>query len=195
MKRHAPHAARVLAAALAAAVLLAAPARADFDTAESLMEQRRYDEAFAELLPVAVAGNATAQLYLANMYRRGYGVKRSYKEAARWYRAAAEQGEPSAMYNYAVHLRDGVGVKRDSAEASDWFQRGAEAGHPPSMLNLGLRYFNGRGLERDEVLGYAWVYKAAGKANVQAIRRRNALEQQMGDDAIAAGRRRALDLP
>ena len=68
MKGHAPHAARVLAAALAAAVLLAAPARADFDTAESLIKQRRYDEAFAELLPVAVAGNATAQLYLALLH-------------------------------------------------------------------------------------------------------------------------------
>jgi len=186
---------RCVAAVLAAVILVAGPARADFAAAEQLIKQRRFDEAFTELLPVAVAGNATAQLWLANMYRRGYGVKRNYAEAARWYRAAAEQGEPSAMYNYAVHLRDGVGVTADAAEASRWFQRGAESGHPESMLNLGLRYFHGRGVDRDEVLGYAWVYKAAGKANVQAIRRRNALEEEMSEDEIAAGRRLAIDLP
>ena len=56
---------------------------ADFETGETLVKQRRFDEAFHELLPAAVAGHATAQLYVANMYRLGYGVKRDYGEAAR----------------------------------------------------------------------------------------------------------------
>lgn len=187
---------RFVAMALAAFVLASAwPARADFEQGVEAIKRRQFTEAMGHLLPEAKAGNAVAQLYVANMYRRGWGVTRDYAEAARWYHRAAEQGEVSGMYNYAVHLREGLGVERDQVKATEWFLKGAERGHPASMLNLGLRYFEGRGVERDPVRGYAWVQKAAGNGSVPAIRRRRDLEQELSPDEIRRGRALARELP
>jgi TPR repeat protein len=181
-------------AGLALLLLVAAPARADFESGEQLIEDRRFAEAMAELLPQARAGQATAQLYVANMFRRGYGVERDYAAAARWYRAAADQGEPSGMYNYAVHLREGLGVDADARAATEWFERGARTGHTASMVNLGLRVTRGEGAERDPVLGYAWVQKAAGKGSIPAIRMRRELEKDLEDEEIRRGRALARSL-
>src|SRR5262249_5416617 len=51
-----------------------------------------YEVAFAEWKPLAEAGNADAQSFLANMYFAGHGVKKDRREAARWYRRAIAQG-------------------------------------------------------------------------------------------------------
>ncbi len=202
------HAARVATAAprrrraprgsaLAAALVLLAPlgAAADFEKGLEAAKRREYEAAFAEFLPAARSGHAQAQLHVANMYRRGYGVARDYAAAARWYRAAAELGEPSGMYNYAVHLREGLGVERDPGAATAWFEKAADLGHPPSMLNVGLRYYKGNGVERDPVKGYAWVHRAAGKGSVPAIRARRSLEEDLSADDIERGRALARELP
>jgi TPR repeat protein len=189
-----PHAALAAIVAALLAIACLAPVRADFEQGLQAAKRRDFAQAYAHLLPAAQAGHAQAQLYVANMYRRGYGVERSYAQAARWYRAAAEQGEPSGMYNYAVHLREGLGVARDEDAATAWFEKGARAGHSASMLNLGLRYFNGLGAPLDKVLGYAWVHKAAGKGSVPAIHRRRGLVEELSAEEIKRGRALALTL-
>lgn len=169
-------------------------ASADFSSGEQAVKRYQYDEAFTLLFPEAKAGHATAQLYIANMFRRGYGTKRDLALAALWYRRAAERGLPSGMYNYAVHLRDGAGVDINPAAASRWFKLAAQHGHTAAMLNLGLRMFHGRGIQLDPVMGYAWVHKAAGKGSIPAIRRRRALEKQLSVDQVGHAQKLALNL-
>jgi TPR repeat protein len=188
------HSRHSLQLALVLVLLCTSSVHASFEDGVKAAKLRQYDEAFELLLPEAQAGNAAAQLYIANMYRRGYGVKRELPAAALWYHRAAEQGEPSGMYNYGVHLRDGVGVETDHAAATQWFEKAARKGHPGAMLNLGLRLFSGKGIERNRLLGYAWVHKAAGKGSVPAIRRRRSLEGDLDTDQIRRARKMARDL-
>jgi TPR repeat protein len=167
---------------------------ADFDAGVKAAKLRLYDEAFENLLPEAQAGNSTAQLYVANMYRRGYGIPRDMAMAMQWYQRAADQDEPSGMYNLGVHLRDGIGVSADQEAATQWFERAARKGHTSAMLNFGLRLFKGKGIARDRVRGYAWVQKAAGKGNIPAIRQRRSLEKDLGAEQAQRGRRMARNL-
>ena len=169
-------------------------AQADFEAGLRAVKLRLYEEAFENLLPEAQAGNSTAQLYVANMYRRGYGIPRDLAMAVQWYQRAAQQNEPSGMYNLGVHLRDGIGISADQEAATQWFERAAQRGHTAAMLNLGLRIFAGKGRARDPIAGYAWVQKAAGKGSVPAIRRRHALEKDLSAEQIKRGREMARDL-
>lgn len=70
-------------------LLCTSSVHASFEDGVKAAKLRQYDKAFELLLPAAQAGNATAQLYIANMYRRGYGAKRDLSAAALWYHRAA----------------------------------------------------------------------------------------------------------
>ena len=54
-------------------LLCTSSVHASFEDGVKAAKLRQYQEAFELLLPEAQAGNATAQLYIANMCRRGYG--------------------------------------------------------------------------------------------------------------------------
>ena len=48
---------------------------------------------------LARQGELTAQIELANAYRKGIGVTQDYKTAVKWFTLAAEQGNALAQYN------------------------------------------------------------------------------------------------
>ena len=50
----------------------------------------------AWLRKAALQGHARAQNRLAEIYERGTGVPKSYKESLKWYRRAASQGDDLA---------------------------------------------------------------------------------------------------
>src|SRR5262249_48512083 len=70
---------------------------ADFDPDDTLKqaiaayEAGEFVDAFARLEPLAVAGNATAQLYLGEAYRFGRGCAKDVVQAQMWLRLAAER--------------------------------------------------------------------------------------------------------
>src|SRR5438552_464827 len=84
-------------------------------SAEGYEAGRRGDYATAlrEFQPVAEKGDRDAQLALADMYLRGYGVAADPAIAARWFRKAAEQGDPRAQTNLGFLYEQGKGVARD----------------------------------------------------------------------------------
>ena len=175
-------------------LLTASFASTEFEAGVAAAKRKDFDTAFREFLPEAEQGHAEAQSLIANMYRRGYGVPRDYKQAAHWYRLAAEQGYPTAQHNLAVHYREGVGIERDDELATVWFKKAATAGFAPAQINLGLRYGAGRTVPRDLVLGYAWLNKAAGQGNLEAMQRRDELGNQMSDDEIKRAKRMSYSL-
>ena len=163
---------------------LSSNALADYAAGQAAIKRQAFETAFRELLPEAERGNVQAQVLVANMYRRGYGVQRDHQQAVKWYRRAAEQGHGAAQYNLAVHYREGIGVDRDDELATDLFRKSALNGFAPGQINLGLRYAQGRTLAKDLVLGFAWLTKAAGQGNVDAIRKRKKLAEQMTEAEI-----------
>jgi hypothetical protein len=84
-----------------------------------------YSRAYAEWLPRANAGEASAQFYLGVLYDAGEGVPQDYAQAASWYRKAADQGNPGAQYHLGVMYKYGQGVPKDLVEAFVWLDRSA----------------------------------------------------------------------
>ena len=63
----------------------------------------------SELEDRAAAGDATAQVELAQAYTTGQGRAKSLSQAIYWYRKAALQGNPNAEYNLAIYYSQGEG--------------------------------------------------------------------------------------
>ena len=93
---------------------------------------------FDSLKALAEQGVAKAQYNLGNMYRKGQGVERDFKETVKWYRKAADQGFARAQSNLAVMYANGQGVKQDLKEAFKWAQKAAVHGYAGAQEHLGL---------------------------------------------------------
>ncbi len=132
-------------------------ALADYDRAVQLYNRGDFPAAFKEFLHLAEAGDNHAQQAVGLMYEKGRGVKRDFREAARWYEQAAIQGNELAAGNLGVLYRDGLGVERDYRQAMHWLKQAAMAGEPYAMHNLGALYANGQGPPADLVEGFAWI--------------------------------------
>jgi hypothetical protein len=116
-----------------------------------------YETAFRELMPLAVAGNPTAQFGLGVIYLEGYGVPQDHAEAVRWFRLAANQGVPNTQYALGVMYQEGKGVLQDHSEAARWYRLAADQGNADAQLLLGLVYVRGQGVPQDFVLAYMWI--------------------------------------
>ena len=71
---------------------------------------------------------AEAQFNLGVMYQQGYGTRKDFKEAARWFREAAQQGIVQAQTNLGVMYVMGLGVPRDMVYAHMWLNISASSG-------------------------------------------------------------------
>ncbi len=63
---------------------LAAPVAAELEEARDLMEEGRFDEARATLLPAARSGNAEAEELIGVMHALGLGGERDDARAFEW---------------------------------------------------------------------------------------------------------------
>jgi hypothetical protein len=105
-------------------------------------------------LPLAQAGNAEAQYYVARIYANGMsGAAVDYTQAAHWYQLAADQGDSAALQELGYLYDRGLGVQRD----------------PILALNL-QRKAAGMGEELD----YAWKIDAAQESAAKQIEELNA---------------------
>ncbi|MDB5396723.1 MAG: SEL1-like repeat protein [Rhodospirillales bacterium] len=109
----------------------------------------QYAEALENWQAGALAGDATAALYLGMMYDTGQGVTQSSNDALNWYRAAADEGNPVGSFNVGVMYDAGLGVDHNPSEASRWYANAAEMGHGQAAYVLALIYETGAGLPQD----------------------------------------------
>lgn len=120
---------RILAIALTF-LALAAPARADFQSAVVDYDRGRYDAALEEFTSLAEGGHAGAEFMLGAMYFYGKGVTPNHKLAAIWFYKAATKGNPSAQLAFgSLHIR-GIGVRQDLVNAYAWLTIAANNGIP-----------------------------------------------------------------
>ena len=120
---------KFLAAFLLALLLPLLAAEADVADGVRAYDAGWYEDALAEFLPAAKAGDAQAQLALASMYQFGEGVAQNDAEAARWTRAAAEAGDAVAQINLSQFFAAGRGVERDAAQSYFWLVLAANQGN------------------------------------------------------------------
>lgn len=78
----------------------------------------------------AEGGDMRAQMDLATLFDKGWGVPQDMAHAAKWYEAAARQGLASSQYNIATMYEDGVGVEKNKVKAYMYYQLSIEGGFP-----------------------------------------------------------------
>jgi len=148
--------------------VLSSSVRADLHAGIEAYQSSDYATAFKEFKPLAVKGNAEAQLNLGFLYARGQGVVQDYKEALVWYRKAAEQGQSAAQFNLGSLYYDGLGVARDFNKAAEWYARAAALDQIDAQYNLGLMYATGQGVPASLVQAYKWLSIAAALGDAEA---------------------------
>ena len=80
---------------------------------------------------------------IGEVYYRGIGTKRDFKQAFRFYRKAADLGNVSAMRRLANCYEQGRGTKRDMEAALVCYEDASERGDALATLKLGDFYKNG----------------------------------------------------
>ncbi len=100
---------------------------------------------------VAAAGDAEAQLALADCYAGSYpGIPRdAAKMMSHLWEAAAALNHPEAQSKIGYCFENGLGVARDTGMAVKWYRRAADQKYAPAMVNLGHCYTVGKGLPMD----------------------------------------------
>ncbi|HET6161991.1 MAG TPA: tetratricopeptide repeat protein [Dongiaceae bacterium] len=109
---------------------------ADYQTGVEAYSKGKFKDALNEWLPLAEAGDATAQNAVGAIYDRGLGVDKDDAAAVHWYQLAADQSFPLAMRNLASMYAGGHGVPFDKDQAEYWYQKAAEAGDPVAIKHM-----------------------------------------------------------
>jgi septal ring factor EnvC (AmiA/AmiB activator) len=122
-----------------------------------------YSTALRIWLPLAKAGDASAQTYVGEIYEKGLGLSADYVVAAHWYGEADKQGYSRAQINLGNLYEKGLGVRQDKQKA----------------LNL---YRSASGLGADHLL-YASTLSTSyvPRQEYETVQRELVVEQQRGD--------------
>ena len=86
-------------------------------------DRANYSSALNVWLEKAKEGDATAQLYVGQIYEKGLGRSPDYSEAATWYRKSAEQGNSQAQINLGQLYEKGLGVPKQSQAAIELYAK------------------------------------------------------------------------
>lgn len=173
---------------LAAALLCAFPARADFVDGVRAYEAGNYAEAYAQWLPLAEKNDVAAQRNIGHLYRWGQGVDKNIETAMQWYRRAAELGFSRAQANLAaIYLQGEEGVTVNYDEAHKWFAAAAIQGHAVAQYNLGLMFELGLGVEKNEGKALGWYNLAAKSGQPEALERLSQLVKKAEPPPLVSG--------
>lgn len=115
----------------------------------------------ARMLPRARAGEAAAQVAVAEAYFYGRGAATNRTAAARWYRTAAEAGAADAQASLGLCAFRGYGCEKNNAEAVRWWTKAARQGHLGAMNDLAFCHMHGFGVAKDAAEGFRWAMRAA----------------------------------
>ncbi|MDO5319754.1 MAG: tetratricopeptide repeat protein [bacterium] len=88
----------------------------------------------------AKRGVAAAQCLLGECYYRGWGCRKNFDIAFRWFSLAAEQNEFQSLGWLGNMYYKGEGCKRNIKKSADYDIRAAELGNEGAQYNLALRY-------------------------------------------------------
>lgn len=162
-----------------------------FELAQRALVGGKHATALRLLMPLANGGHPPAQTKLGELYRRGQGVARNYKDALIWFCKAASLGDGEAQATLGDMYYGGEGLARDDGKAAQWYHQAADQSLPDAQYNLSVMYHNGQGVNQDNVQAHMWANIAGtyGHKKAQAIR--DILAKQMTLAQIAEAQKMA----
>ncbi len=183
-----------LFATILAVVLSAHSAFAEsFEDGLKAYRDGNYEVAMVEWRPLAEKGDPAAQLEMGHMYRRGSGVERDFKVAAKWYRKAAEQDFQPAFYYRGLFLLNGLGEVKNPIEAAKWLKRAAVEENSDAPYLLGRMYKRGTGVNVNLIEAYKWFAIGAENGMRQAEINLKIVKGHMSYLAIREAKSEAYD--
>ncbi|MGH8498108.1 MAG: tetratricopeptide repeat protein [Methylococcales bacterium] len=147
-------------------------------------ETRSAEENYASCKKAAEQGDATAQYFLGQMYRKGDGIEKNPEEALNWYRKAAEQENRLAQYNLGWMYDIGEGIERNLDEAISWYAKAARLGDKYAPFNIGALYFSGRDLPRDPENALFWFEVALANGNENGRKWRDKIAEHLAPEQL-----------
>ena len=128
---------RQMAAIMAAAAVLAGPAKAEIEQARDLLEAGEFAAALEAFWPAARSGNAEAEEWIGVIYALGLGVEQDYTRAFDWYLRAAMKGHPGAQSGIGWYYELGLGLPApDLVRAYLWYNLSTIGGDPDAAISL-----------------------------------------------------------
>lgn len=159
---------RLLVAAIAAWLGLAAQASADMAEADTLYRDGHYEEAFAAYAELAKEQDGIAMLRMAEMFEAGEGVAASNTRALTWYRRAAAHDVAEAHFRIGEMYEAGTAVPRDYSAAVRAYQAAADLGHTQALIHLADLYVDGSGAMPDASQATRLLKQAADSGDPEA---------------------------
>ena len=138
---------------------------------------------------LAKQGDLSAQIKLANAYRKGIGVTKDYKTAVKWFTLAAKQGDAVAQYNLGIMHSFGLGVVPNYQPAIKWYTLAAEQGNALAQYNLGRLYYLGKGVPENLVYAHMWAKQASSNGFEMAAELTELLTEFMTANQIEKAKR------
>ena len=115
-------------------------------TAEPLLSDERYQEAYTAYLSLAEDGQPDAQVMVGWMKENGQGTSHDVRGALEWYRKAAESESPIAQFHVGrILMQTGA-----SSEALRWYEKAAIKEYMPAVYRLAWAYESGTGTVVDK---------------------------------------------
>jgi TPR repeat protein/AcrR family transcriptional regulator len=113
------------------------------------------------LTKLAEAGNADAELAIANRYLDSRGTRYDPLAGMQWMSRAAKQGNAVAQYGLGSLYQKGIGTKPDAVQAMHWYEAAALQGNRKAMHDLAIAYAEGLGGVTSASEAVRWFSRAA----------------------------------
>ena len=138
-------------------------AQADIDRGKEAYYMGEYERAIAKFMPAAENGNAYALIKIGFMAENGWGSKKDYNLAHRYYERAAILDDPQGHISLAKLYAYGKGVDKDENNAKEHLLKAVDLGESHAYYILASFYndYLAFGENPDEAL--KWYLLAAAK--------------------------------
>jgi localization factor PodJL len=113
------------------------------------------------LTKLAEAGNADAELAIANRYLDSRGMRYDPVAGMQWMSRAARQRNAIAQYGLGSLYQKGIGTKADAVQAMHWYEAAALQGNRKAMHDLAIAYAEGLGGVTSSSEAVRWFSRAA----------------------------------
>jgi TPR repeat protein len=160
-------------------------ARKFFDGKKSKLKAK---QAFEIALEMAENGNADACCIVGNCYDFGEGVRKSTKNAFKWYKRGSELGDRTSAYNLHLLYRDGIGTTKSKTKSIAALLQSVKAAYPDAIADLGYAKFHGEGVRKNVSEGLK-LYLKASKLGVVRARYNLGLVYLYGETVPANGKK------
>ncbi|MDY0871053.1 tetratricopeptide repeat protein [Dongia rigui] len=166
-------------AALAVLALSTPSAQADGNAGLKAYEAGDYATALKEFVPLAEAGQPSAQAAIGQMYLDGHGVPQDPALAAIWLEKAAGGGNARARAQIGALYATGTGVTQDEMKASYWLLKAANQNVRQSQRFMAQRFYGGLGVPRDLAQSFLYAALAAKQGDPEGQQMVNVLAKEM----------------